>query len=214
MAARRRNFFAEAEGVKKADGQTLIPLEISACPGDVVSMYATAKRRAFDAKLIFAFYRGRSPMSASIASQQGGGVVRRRKIRIRSRNGRKEIIARPSMNSRERAGKGKAAETSKFFPNSSEVAGAESSLARRMKSRDWPGRIRNFGSYEDMEAGLLPWRSSREAQDHEWNDALVPEQKRYSICCVPRRSSVNSVASQQGGGEVVCAAATWRICST
>jgi hypothetical protein len=172
------------KGVKQADGETLISLEnFKLVPGDVVSLYATAKDSRTESRTDISFIEA-DPFEREFSQSQqagggggGGGQMDQNDISQRE----KEIIAETwKKRGDNKATQQESAETAKFLSNvQSKLRDQAKSLAGRMQSRELSQENDEFNSFvKDMnEAADSMGPASQKLQQQKWQDSLPDEQK-------------------------------------
>lgn len=172
-------------GVKEASGKTLIALEdYKLSPGDVVSIYATARDARNTARTDISFIEAQPFERNFTQSQQSGGAMgagdqAQDQSEISRRQ--KEIIA-ATWNEIRGGAKDKvnSAENAKFLAGiQSKLKEQAQSLANRARSRELAGENQEFQSFvKDLdEAAKQMDPASAKLGAQSWKDALEPEQK-------------------------------------
>ncbi|HVO97069.1 MAG TPA: hypothetical protein VMT15_03340 [Bryobacteraceae bacterium] len=171
-------------GVKEASGKTLITLEdYKLSPGDVVSIYATAKDARNTARTDIAFIETQPFERNFSQSQSGGGAMgggeAQDQTEISKRQ--KEIIA-ATWNEIRGGAKDKvnSAENAKFLAGiQSKLKEQAKSLADRARSRELAGENQEFQSFvKDLDEAVKQMDpASNKLGAQAWKDALEPEQK-------------------------------------
>jgi hypothetical protein len=171
-------------GVKQADGSLTISLEDSKLiPGDVVSLYATAKDSRTESRTDISFIQAEPFEREFSQSQQmgggGGGGGQQDPNDISQRE--KEIIAETWKHQGDKkATQQEAADASKFLSGvQAKLRDQARSLAGRMQSRELSQQNEEFGSFvKDMNAAAAAMQpASEKLQKQKWQDALPDEQK-------------------------------------
>jgi hypothetical protein len=174
------------KGVKQADGETVISLEnFKLVPGDVVSMYATAKDSRTESRTDISFIQA-DPFEREFSQSQqmgggggggGGGQMDQNDISQRE----KEIIAETwKQHGDKKATKQESAETAKFLSGvQSKLRDQAKSLAGRMQSRELSQENEEFNGFvKDMNAAAdAMGPASEKLQQQKWQEALPDEQK-------------------------------------
>ncbi len=173
------------KGVKQADGSTVISLEnFKLVPGDVVSLYATAKDARSESRTDISFIQA-DPFEREFSQSQqgggggggGGGQMDQNDISQRE----KEIIAETwKQHGDKKATKQESAETAKFLSNvQSKLRDQARSLAGRMQSRELSQENEEFNGFvKDMNAAAdAMGPASEKLQQQKWQEALPDEQK-------------------------------------
>src|SRR5216684_2752548 len=173
------------KGVKQADGETVISLEnFKLVPGDVISLYATAKDSRTESRTDISFIQA-DPFEREFSQSQqgggggggGGGQMDQNDISQRE----KEIIAETwKQHGDKKATKQESAETARFLSNvQSKLRDQAKSLAGRMQSRELSQENEEFNGFvKDMNAAadaMSP--ASEKLQQQKWQEALPDEQK-------------------------------------
>jgi hypothetical protein len=175
------------KGIKQADGSTTISLEnFKLVPGDVVSLYATAKDARSESRTDISFIQA-DPFEREFSQSQqaggggggggGGGQMDQNDISQRE----KEIIAETwKQQGDKKTTKQGAAETAKFLSKvQSKLRDQAKSLAGRMQSRELSQQNEEFNGFvKDMNAAAdAMGPASEKLQQQKWQDALPDEQK-------------------------------------
>jgi len=175
------------KGVKQADGSTVLSLEnFKLVPGDVVSMYATAKDARSDARTDITFIQAEPFEREFTQSQQaggggggGGGGQQQDPNDISQRE--KEIIAATWKQQGDKTTTQlQSAESSKFLSGvQSKLADQARSLSYRMQSRELSQENQEFNSFvSDMNsAAQAMGPASDKLKAQKWADAMPNEQK-------------------------------------
>jgi hypothetical protein len=173
------------KGIKQADGSTVISLEnFKLVPGDVVSLYATAKDARSESRTDISFIQA-DPFEREFSQSQagggggGGGGGQMGQTDISQRE--KEIIAETwKQRGDKKATKQEFAETAKFLSNvQSKLRDQAKSLAGRMQSRELSQENEEFNGFvKDMNAAAdAMGPASEKLQQQKWQEALPDEQK-------------------------------------
>ena len=171
------------KGAKDADGSTVLSLEdFKLVPGDVVSLYATAKDARAEARTDIYFIQAdpfEREFSQSQAGGGGGGGGQGNQDDISERE--KEIIAQTW---KQRSDKGaaaqQAAEAGKFLSEvQSKLRDQAIALAGRMQLRDLNTENDSFNSFQqDMNAAAQAMDpAADQLRKQKWSEALPSEQK-------------------------------------
>ncbi|HLY64977.1 MAG TPA: hypothetical protein VKU60_05535, partial [Chloroflexota bacterium] len=176
------------KGAKQADAATTLSLEdFKMVPGDVVSLYATAKDARADARTDMMFIQA-DPFEKEYSQSQagggagaggggGGGGGNQNEISQRE----KEIIAQTWKQQGDKsAAKQQAAEAAKFLNNvQSKLRDQALSLAGRLERRELNEENQEFSDFQkDMNAAAQSMNGAADKlKDQKWNDALPAEQK-------------------------------------
>jgi hypothetical protein len=172
-------------GEKQADGSATLYLEnFKMVPGDVVSLYATAKDARSESRTDMFFVQA-DPFEREFSQSQqsggggggGGGVGDQTDIAQRE----KEIIASTwKQQGHKQASKQELAESGKFLSEvQSKLADQARSLSFRMQSRELSEANAEFtGFVKDMnEAALAMTPASEKLKQLKWDEAIPNEQK-------------------------------------
>jgi hypothetical protein len=173
------------KGEKTADGSTTIRLEdFKLVPGDIVSVYASAKDARTETKTDMLFIQAEPFEREFSQSQQsgggGGGGGGNAPDEISQRE--KEIIASTwkQLSGTDPSAAQKAAENAKFLSGvQSKLRDQALSLAGRLEMRDLTGQNEEFNSFQsDMNAAAAAMGpASQKLQQLKWKDAIPDEQK-------------------------------------
>jgi hypothetical protein len=197
------------KGMKQADGSTTISLEnFKLVPGDVVSLYATAKDARAESRTDISFIQA-DPFEREFSQSQqgggsggGGGQADQNDISQRE----KEIIAATwKQNGDKKATKQAGAETAKFLSGvQSKLRDQAQSLSGRMQSRELSRENEEFDSFvKDMNAAadaMSP--ASEKLQQQKWQEALPSEQKalQYLLRAEATFRQIQVAFGNSGGG--------------
>jgi hypothetical protein len=196
-------------GMKSATGGTTIALEdFKMSPGDVVSMYATARDARSTSRTDIMFIEAqpfeRNYTQAQQMGGAGGGGGDQEENRISQRQ--KEIIA-ATWNEIRGGGKDKvnSAENARFLAEvQNKLKEQATSLAQRARSRELAGANQEFQSFvKDMEAAaaaMTPASDKLKAQS--WKDAIEPETKalQHLLRAEATFRDIQVAFGNQGGG--------------
>jgi hypothetical protein len=173
------------KGVKQADGSTIISLEnFKLVPGDIVSLYATAKDAHSESRTDISFVQA-DPFEREFSQSQqiggsgggGGGLMGQNDISQRE----KEIIAATwKQRNDNKATKPEAAGTAKFLSDvQSKLRDQARSLSGRMQSRELSQENEEFNDFvKDMSAAAdAMGPASEKLRQQKWTEALPDEQK-------------------------------------
>jgi hypothetical protein len=173
------------KGSKQADGSTTLSLEdFKAVPGDVVSLYATAKDDHSESRTDISFIQA-DPFEREFSQSQaaggggggGGGMGEQNDISQRE----KEIIAETWKHQGDKkATQQEAADAAKFLSGVQAKLGEQAkSLAGRMQSRELSHENEEFNSFvKDMNAAAEAMGPAAEKlQQQKWREAMPSEQK-------------------------------------
>jgi hypothetical protein len=173
------------KGEKTADGSSVVRLEdFKVVPGDIVSLYATAKDARADSRTDMFFIQAEPFEREYSQSQQsggggggGGGAGNQSEISQRE----KEIIAATWKQLGDKnASPEKSAENAKFLSGvQAKLREQALSLAGRLQMRDLTQENTEFSSFQqDMNAAAAAMDpASQKLQKQKWNDAIPGEQK-------------------------------------
>ncbi len=171
-------------GAKEANGSTVVSLEdYKLVPGDLVSLYATARDARTTSKTDMFFVETQPFEREYTQSQQmGGGMGGQgngdQQAQISQRQ--KEIISATWNQLRDNSrDKKAAAENSQFLSEmQTKLRDQAQSLATRMGRRELAGQNQEFQSFSDQmaEAAKDMSAASEKLKSLKWQDALAPEQ--------------------------------------
>jgi hypothetical protein len=197
-------------GVKTASGSTTLSLEdFKLMPGDLVSVYATAKDGHAEARTDMAFIQA-DPFEREFSQSQqmgggggGGGGGQNAETDIPRRE--KELIAATWKRQNEKPASTKdSSDAGKFLSDVQTKLQEQSlALAARMDSRDLSSANEDFNSFgHDMQAAAAAMTPSAEKlRQMQWKDAIPAEQKalQYLLRAEATFRKIQ-VAFQHGGG--------------
>ncbi len=153
-------------------------------PGDIVSLYATAKdaRKTVNTDM---FFIEAQPFERNYTQSQqdgggGGGGGDEPTSRTRSPSARRKSSPPPGTRSRARARAAPMPKTRRFWPACSrKLRDQAKSLSDRMKARQIEGAGDSFKSFvDDMDQAVAAMGpASDKLKGAKWQDALAPEQK-------------------------------------
>src|SRR5688572_4904753 len=197
------------KGVKQASGTHTIALEdFKLVPGDLVSVYATAKDARTQARTDMFFIEAQPFEKEYTQSQQmgggGGGGGGEQENRISQRQ--KEIIAATWNQQRDKkSSKAEAAEIAKFLADmQAKLRDQALSLAKRMQSRELSRENQEFSSFtKDMNAASAAMGDAAEKlKGQKWQEALTPEQKalQHLLRAEATFRQIQVAFGQRGGG--------------
>src|SRR3984885_891321 len=200
---------SQQPGAKSVSGATTLSLEdFKLIPGDLVSLYATAKDGHAEARTDMAFIQADPYEREFSQSQQmgggggGGGAGSQTDISKRE----KELIAATWKRQNEKGATAKdAAEAGKFLSGvQSKLQDQALALAARMDSRDLSSANEEFNSFgKDMQAAAAAMTPSSEKLKHtQWRDAIPAEQKalQYLLRAEATFRKIQVAFGRQGGG--------------
>jgi hypothetical protein len=177
------------KGAKQADGSTVLSLEdFKLVPGDVVSVYATAKDAKSESRTDMYFIQA-DPFERQFSQSQqagggmggGGGFGQGDQTDIAQRE--KEIIAatfKQKADNDKKPSKQESAENGKFLSGvQAKLRDQALSLAGRLQRRELSDANQEFSDFEkDMsEAAKAMAPAAEKLQQQKWSDALPDEQK-------------------------------------
>ena len=194
---------------KTAEGKTVLSLEdFKLAPGDIVSLYATAKDARNTSQTDMFFIEAQPFEKEYTQSQQGGGggggededaqggISKRQK----------EIITATFNQIKDtKQDKATAAEAAKFLADvQAKLRDQAKSLAERMKSRELSGTNQEFQKFaKDMETAVAAMGpASDNLRGLKWRDALPPEQKalQYLLRAESTFRQIKVAFGKSGGG--------------
>lgn len=201
----------KAPGAKDANGAYTLRLEdFKLVPGDLVSLYATARDGHAEARTDITFIQAEPFEREFSQSQQsgggGGGGGQQNQTEISKRE--KELVAATWKQQNDKAATPKdAAAAGQFLADAqSKLRDQVLALSARMQSRDLSAATEEFSGFEkDMQtaaAAMAP--SSGKLKDMQWKDALPLEQKALQALLRAEatfRQIQVAFGQQQGGGE-------------
>jgi hypothetical protein len=198
-------------GAKSADGTATLSLEdFKLIPGDLVSLYATAKDGHAEARTDMSFIQA-DPFEREFSQSQqmgggggggGGGAGSQTDISKRE----KELIAATWKRQNSKSATPKdSAEAGKFLSEvQTKLQEQALSLAARMDSRDLSSANEEFNSFgHDMQAAAAAMTpSSEKLKQMQWHDAIPAEQKalQYLLRAEATFRKIEVAFSQQRGG--------------
>ena len=201
---------SQQPGAKSVSGSTTLSLEdFKLIPGDLVSLYATAKDGHAEARTDMAFIQA-DPFEREFSQSQqmggggggGGGMGSQTDISKRE----KELIAATWKRQNEKGATPKdAAEAGKFLSGvQTKLQEQALSLAARMDSRDLSSANEEFNSFgHDMQAAAAAMTpSSDKLKQMQWHDAIPAEQKalQYLLRAEATFRKIQVAFGQQRGG--------------
>ena len=198
-------------GAKTADGTTTLSLEdFKLVPGDLVSLYATAKDGHAEARTDITFIQADPYEREFSQSQQGGGGGggggggQNNQSDISKRE--KELIAATWKQQNDKTATPKEnADQGKFLADvQNKLREQALALTNRMQSRDLPSANEEFTSFEkDMQAAASAMQpSSQKLEQQQWPDAIPAEQKalQYLLRAEATFRQIEVAFGQRGGG--------------
>ncbi len=200
----------QAKNAKTANGNTVLALEdFKVEPGDIVTLYATAKdaRQTTNTDMFFIeaqpFERNYSQSQQDGGGGGGGGDDAGQQNQISQRQ--KEIITATWNQVKGQGARGTDAENAAFLAGvQSKLRDQAKSLAERMKARALETAGDSFKSFvSDMEqAAVEMGPAADKLKGAKWQDALAPEQKalQYIMRAEATFRDIQVAFGQQGGG--------------
>ena len=200
----------KAAGAKNADGSYTLRLEdFKLVPGDLVSLYATARDGHAEARTDISFIQA-DPFEREFSQSQqggggdGGGSGGNNQTEMSKRE--KELIAQTWKQNNEHSTNAKAATTAGQFLSDaqSKLRDEVMSLSARMGTRDLSSANEEFTGFEkDMQtasAAMAP--SAEKLKGLQWKDALPLEQKALQALLRAEATfrKIQVAFGQQGGG--------------
>jgi hypothetical protein len=201
---------SQQAGAKNVSGSTTLSLEdFKLIPGDLVSLYATAKDGHAEARTDMAFIQA-DPFEREFSQSQqmggggggGGGMGNQTDISKRE----KELIAATWKRQNDKAATAKdSAEAGKFLSGvQTKLQEQALALAARMDSRDLSSANEEFNSFgHDMQAAAAAMTpSSDKLKGMQWHDAIPAEQKalQYLLRAEATFRKIQVAFGQQRGG--------------
>ncbi len=201
----------KTKGVKEASGSKLLSLEdFKLVPGDLISLYATAKDATHTTRsdMIFATaepFDFKFTQSQQMGGGGGGGMDGGQQTQISERQ--KQIIA-ATFNQEREAGKARAAyeENAKFLSETeAKLAEQAQTLSERMASREMgsegSGAFAQFSKLMTQASGQMA-DASKELKPGKWQEALPTEQKALQSLLRAEAlfRDIQIAFGQQGGG--------------
>ncbi|WP_263409410.1 DUF4175 family protein [Terriglobus tenax] len=201
----------KANGLRQADGSQTISLEnYKMQPGDVVSLYATAKDGHAEAKTDISFIQA-DPFEREFSQSQaggggggGGGGQQQNQGEISRRQ--KELIAQTWKQQNDKTSTPKSSEDqSKFLADvQSKLRQQVDALSSRLESRDMTAANETFTSFEkDMqEASKAMVPAADKLRGQQWKDAIANEQKalQFLLRAEATFRQIQVAFGQRGGG--------------
>jgi hypothetical protein len=199
------------KGSKEADGSATLSLEdFKLVPGDIVSIYATAKDARSESRTDMFFIQA-DPFERQFSQSQagggmggGGGFGQGAQTEISQRE--KEIIAATwKQQGEKKASKQEAAETAKFLSGvQAKLRDQALSLAARLQRRELSEANQEFNEFgKDMAAAATAMNPATDKlQQQKWNDALPDEQKalQYLLRAEATFREIQVAFGSRGGG--------------
>jgi hypothetical protein len=200
----------KAPGAKNADGSSTLPLEdFRLAPGDLVSVYATAKDGHSEARTDISFIQV-DPLEREFSQSQqaggggGGGSNGGDQTEISRRE--KELIAATwkQQNDKTATPSGAAAQGQFLSEAQQKLRDQVNALSARMQSRDISGANQEFTDFDrDMQAAVAAMAPSAEKlKGMQWKDAIPLEQKALQALLRAEATfrQIQVAFGQQGGG--------------
>ena len=201
----------KAEGAKNADGTTVLPLEdFKLTPGDVISVYATARDGNSEARTDISFIQVEPFEREFSQSQQSGGGAgggaanNQNQTEISKRE--KELIAATwkQQNDKTATPKDSSAQGQFLSDAQQKLRDQVNALSVRMQSRDISEANQEFTDFDkDMQAAaaaMVP--SADKLKGMQWKDALPLEQKALQALLRAEATfrQIEVAFGQRGGG--------------
>jgi hypothetical protein len=200
---------AQKPGAKEVSGSTTLSLEdFKLIPGDLVSLYATAKDGHSEARTDMAFIQA-DPFEREFSQSQqmgGGGSGGSMGSQTDISRREKELIAATWKRQNEKNSSAKdAAQAGQFLSGvQTKLQDQALALAARMESRDLSSANEEFNSFgHDMQAAAAAMTpSSEKLKQLQWRDAIPSEQKalQYLLRAEATFRKIQVAFGQQGGG--------------
>jgi hypothetical protein len=201
----------KAQGLKNADGSHTLRLEeYKLVPGDLVSLYATARDGHAESRTNISFVQV-DPFEREFSQSQqagggggGGGGDQNSQTDMSKRE--KELIAATWKQQNDKAATPKdAASTGQFLADAqNKLRDQVMALSARVESRDLSSANEEFTGFEkDMQEAAAAMTPSAEKLKHmQWNDALPLEQKALQALLRAEATfrQIQVAFGQQGGG--------------
>ena len=196
------------KGLKEADGSTTLCLEeFKLVPGDLVSLYATAKDARSESRSDMFFIQA-EPFEREYSQSQlaggGGGDLGSDEYEISQRQ--KEIIAATwKQLGAKQATRQQAAEAGNFLAGvQAKLRDRALSLAGRLQRRELTEENEEFSAFQrDMTAAAEAMGpASRKLEQQKWNDAIPSEQKalQYLLRAEATFRQIQVAFGSRGGG--------------
>jgi hypothetical protein len=197
------------KGVKTAEGKYMIALEdYKLSPGDLVTIYATAKDARNTTKTDMYFIQA-EPFERNYSQSQeagGGGDMQGGDDPTGQISQRQKDIIAATWNELKNAAKNSGAiDDAKFLAEQEDkLAGQAKSLAERMKARELSEANSQFKSFTaDMEeAAKAMQESAQKIRAQKWNDSLAPEQQalQHALRAEATFRDIQVAFGSRGGG--------------
>jgi hypothetical protein len=200
----------KAPGAKNADGSYTLPLEdFKLAPGDLISVYATAKDGHSEARTDISFIQV-DPFEREFSQSQqagggaGGGANSGDQTEISKRE--KELIAATwkQQNDKTATPSGAAAQGQFLSEAQQKLRDQVNALSARMQSRDISGANEEFTEFDkDMRAAAAAMAPSAEKlKGLQWKDAIPLQQKALQALLRAEATfrQIQVAFGQQGGG--------------
>lgn len=201
----------KAPGLRQANGSQVLSLEnFKMQPGDVVSLYATAKDGHAESKTDISFIQA-DPFEREFSQSQtggggggGGGGQQQNQGEISRRQ--KELIAQTWKQQNDKTATPKSSEDqAKFLADvQSKLRQQVDALSSRLESRDMTAANETFTSFEkDMqEASKAMQPATDKLRGQQWKDAIAQEQKalQYLLRAEATFRQIQVAFGQRGGG--------------
>lgn len=196
-----------ARSGKEASGSTLLALEdYKLVPGDLVSMYATARDARSTSRTEMVFIEAQ-PFEKEFSQGQTmgseGAQGGQQQTRISDRQ--KEIISATWNEIRSKKSASAMREDAEFLSGvQQKLSEQATSLARRMRSRELSGTNEEFKSfsYQMEQASKVMLEATEKIKAARWRDALSPEQKalQHLLRAEATFRQIQVAFGQRGGG--------------
>ncbi|WP_263418335.1 DUF4175 family protein [Terriglobus albidus] len=200
----------KAPGLRQADGSQMLSLEsFKMQPGDVISLYATARDGHAESKTEISFIQA-DPFEREFSQSQagggggGGGGGRQDQGEISRRE--KELIAQTWKQQNDKKATQKSGEDqAKFLSDvQSKLRQQVDALSSRLDSRDMTAMNESFNSFEkDMqEASKAMIPATDKLRQMQWKEAIANEQKalQYLLRAEATFRQIQVAFGQRGGG--------------
>ena len=197
----------DQKGRKEADGSTTIYLEEhKLVPGDIISLYASAKDARNTTKTDIFFIEAQPFEKEYSQSQQMGGAGGGQQQDQNNISQRQKELISATWNELKRKGdKASSADNAKYLADvQAKLRDQAQSLANRMKARQMTENNPAFKTFtEDMQKAIESMGpASDELRGQKWQDALTPEQKalQYLLRAEATFRQIQVAFGRQGGG--------------
>ncbi|HLK17319.1 MAG TPA: hypothetical protein VKT81_00145 [Bryobacteraceae bacterium] len=193
------------KGAKNSEGKHVIALEdYKLSPGDIVSIYATAKDARNTTKTDMYFIEAEPfDRNYSQAQAEGGGGAGEEPQQISERQ--KEIIAATWNEAKNVKDPALAAEDAKFLSQIQDKLAAQAkSLADRVKARQLDSSPEMQSYVKNMEQAVQTMtESAKKIRAQKWNEALQPEQQslQHALRAEDTFRDIQVAFGSKGGGQ-------------